>query len=344
MSLLLGIDGGGSKTFALVSDRRGELLGFGRAAGSNHQDVGLPLALQEIDRAASRALDAAGAVAEEVELAMCCLSGADFPEEQKMLQTGIGSLDLARRVEVVNDALAAFRSGASQPWGVVVICGTAFNAAGKAPDGRTLTLPAQGWISGDWGGGERIAREMVRLVMRADDGRGQPTLLTEIVLDALGQGSPSSLTRALYDGSISKKEVLHLVPLLFEAAQYGDRVARKLVVKAGTELGASAAAVIDRLGMNELSVEVVLGGSVFKGEGPLLLNTMRRIVRRTAPEAILVRPNSEPVVGAVMLGLEETAVEVDDVVSDKLRRSWPRMFSPALPVTGRKSRTRGLDP
>lgn len=320
MGYLLGVDGGGSKTFALVSDRKGRVLGFGRAGGSNHQDVGLPWALEEIGRAMRGALDAAGASPSGVDLAMCGLSGADFPEEHEMLRRGIEELGLASSVEVVNDALIAFRSGASRPWGVVVVCGTAFNAGGKAPDGRAVVLPAQGWISGDWGGGETIAQEMIRLVMRADDGRGSPTLLSELLLEALEQESPTGLMRALYEGRIGRQEVIPLVPLLFEAASRGDGVARGLVVQAGTELGQSAAAVIRRLGMQNLPVEVVLAGGVFRGKGDLLVDTIEEVVRNTAPKAVPVRPRFEPVFGAVMLGLEEVGEEVNGAVYEELRK------------------------
>lgn len=332
MGFLLGVDGGGSKTFALVSDREGRVLGFGRAGGSNHQDVGLPVALKEIERAIRGALDAAGTEPPEIDLAMCGLSGADFPEEHDMLRRGIEGFGISPRVEVVNDALIALRSGASRPWGVVVVCGTAFNAGGRDPDGRTVVLPAQGWISGDWGGGETIAQEMIRLVMRADDGRGTPTLLTELLLGALGQGSPTSLMRALYEGRIGRQDVVPLVPLLFEAASRDDGVARGLVVQAGTELGQSAAAVIRRLGMQELPVEVVLAGGVFKGGGELLVDTVGDVVRETAPEAVLVRPRFEPVFGAVMLGLEDLGEGVDETVDEELRRGQEELALVGRPV------------
>jgi hypothetical protein len=106
--------------------------------------------------------------------------------------------------------------------------------------------------------------------------------------------------------------------LLFQAALGGDEPAQALIIWLGEELGTSAAAVIRRLGVADLPVEVVLGGSVFKGQGPLLTDTLLQVVHRAAPEAVLVRPAFEPVVGAVLLGLEAAGATVDDAVYQML--------------------------
>ena len=66
-----------------------------------------------------------------------------------------------------------------------------------------------------------------------------------------------------------------------------------------------------------------MGGSVFKGEGPLLLDTILHRVHRAAPAAILVRPRLEPVVGAVLLGLEAAGIVVDDQLYTMLQETMP---------------------
>ena len=325
MTYVLGIDAGASKTFALLADRAGRLVGFGRGGPGNHQGPGLDAAMEAVATAGRGALAAARVAPEDTDVVSCGLAGADLPEDFEMLQPALEQLRLGRRVDLRNDTQVALRAGTHQPWGVVVICGSGFNAAGRGPDGREIRWPGLGWISGDWAGGRAIAHEMVRMVMRAADGRGVPTLLTELVLDALHQPSPYELMRALYNQQIDAKHVLYLVPLVFQAALRGDQVAQELIIRVGEELGTSAAAIIAGLAMQELDVEVVLGGSVFKGEGPLLLDTIRQRVHRTAPSAVLVRPTFEPVVGAVLLGLEAAGVVVDEAVYAALRASMPAL-------------------
>lgn len=324
---VLGIDGGGSKTFALVADEYGQLCGFGRAGPSNHQGVGLDGAMSAVQHAAQTALEGAGITSSEVAKVVCGLGGADLSEDFIMLHHALEGLNLGRHIELHNDALVALRAGISQSWGVVLICGTGFNAAGRAPSGQEFRFPALGWISGDWGGAGTLAIEMVRLVMRADDGRGTPTHLTRLLLDALAYPSPHDLMRALYHQQIDLTDLRTTVPLLFQAAEQGDPPAQSLLIALGEELGLSAVTVIKRLAMEVLPVEVVLGGSVFKGQGLLLTDTISRVIHQTAPLATLVRPSFEPVVGAVLLGLEAVGVEVGRSVYQKLRDTMPYTLS-----------------
>ena len=325
MTYFLGIDGGATKTFALVADERGQLLGFGQAGPSNHQGSGLEAAMAAVERAGRAALETADIRPDDIVIVSCGLGGADLPEDFALLQPALERLNLGARVDLRNDTQVALRAGTHQSWGVVLICGTGFNAAGRAPDGREICFPGLGWISGDWGGAGTLAIEMVRLVMREADGRGDRTLLTPMLLSALEQPSAYELMRALYHKQIERPLLLSTVPLLFRAAMQGDAPAQGLIMRLGEELGTSAVAIIRRLGLEAQPVEVVLGGSVFKGEGPLLTDTLIQVIRRAAPVAVLVRPAFEPVVGAVLLGLEAAGVRVDDEVYNMLQGTLPEL-------------------
>jgi N-acetylglucosamine kinase-like BadF-type ATPase len=267
------------------------------------------------------ALQEAALTEAAVEVGYFCLAGADLPEDFVKLRQALEPLRLAASVVINNDTFAALRAGLSQPWGVVVICGTGFNAAGRAPDGREIRLPGLGPISGDWGGGGALAGEIIRAVMRAWDGRGQPTRLTDLVLEALDASDEESLLLALYRERIDDSALLGLVPLLFEAALLGDEVASNLIVQMGTEVGVSANALIRRLGLEELDVEVVLGGSVFKGRGPLLLDTASKVVHEQARRARIIPLRHAPVFGAALLALEAAGIAVSGAVYTRLDES-----------------------
>ena len=354
MSLVLGVDAGATKTFALVAEEDGYILGFGRGGSGNHQMAGLEPALAEIRRASEEALAQAGA-SPPVDFGFFGLAGADLPVDYALLTPSVEGMDIARRVRIKNDTMVALRAGLKRSWGVAVICGTGFNAGGIGPDGREIQLPGLGALSGDWGGGGDIAYEVIRLICRAWDGRGQPTVLTEKVLTALEFPSVEELIAQLYQsqieyypGQFDQRRLLALVPILFEAAYEGDQVAQELVVRVGTEVGTTANAIIKRLGLETTDVEVVLGGSVFKGRGPLLVDTITQVVHRIAPQATISLPEFEPVVGAVFLALEglglgsrraKTArsrrstetVEVNEAVYANVRASLPDELKPKQP-------------
>ena len=302
MSLVLGVDAGATKTFALVADVDGHILGFGQGGPGNHQTTGLEPALAEIRRSSEEALAEAG-VSPPVDFGFFGLAGADLPVDYALLTPAVEGMGLARQVRIKNDTMVALRAGLRRSWGVAVISGTGFNAGGIGLDGREIQLPGLGALSGDWGGGGDIAQEVIRLICRAWDGRGQPTALTEMVLTALGLPSVEELISQLYQSRFDQRRLLALVPLVFEAAYAGDQVAQALVVRVGTEVGTTANAIIKRLGLETTDVEVVLGGSVFKGKGPLLVDTITQAVHRVAPRATIVLPEFEPVVGAVLRAL-----------------------------------------
>jgi N-acetylglucosamine kinase-like BadF-type ATPase len=301
-------------------------LGFGKGGPGNHQWRGLAQAAEEIDRVVRAALYQSGLAPTSVELGCFCLAGADLPEDFAMLQEAMQTLSLARLVVVKNDTMAALRAGLSRSWGVVVICGAGFNAAGRAPDGREIVLPGMGSTSGDWGGGGDLAQEMIGLVMRAWDGRGKPTLLTRLVLEDLQAPTVEALLSKLYHDEIDRHRQLKLVPLLFEAGEAGDEVACELIIRTGTEIGITARTLIRRLGLEGEDVEVVLGGGVFKGKGSLLVDTITRIVHDQAPKARLIRLKHEPVVGAALLALESMGVMVDVQLCQNLESTLPKLL------------------
>jgi len=323
MNHLLGVDGGASKTLCLVASEDGHIVGFGPGGPSNHQVCGLEAAVAEIAHSVRGALAQAKVSAQEVPLGVFCLAGADLPEDYAMLSQAVEDLGVCQKVVVKNDTMAALRSGLSRPWGVVVICGTGTNAAGRAPDGREIILPGLGHISGDWGGGTDISQEIIRHIMRAWDGRGKPTVLLQMVLDALGASSPESLLQSLYHNQLEQHQLLGLVPLLFEAAYVGDEVACQLVREVGMEVGGTARTLIRRLSLEDKDVEVVLGGSIFKAKGPLLIDTIRGGIHELAPRASIVLPKFEPVVGALFLALEAVGVEIKGMVRKNIRTTLP---------------------
>ncbi len=323
MTIVIGVDGGSSKTHALVMDGTGKALGFGEAGCGNHQLRGLKAAVGEVEKAVTGALTGLDDFALPVDDASFCLAGADLDEDYVMLQQAMEGLDLALKVEVRNDTMAVMRSGLTRSWGVCVICGAGFNAAGRSMDGREQILPALGAISGDWGGGFSLSEEMIRLIMRAWDGRGKPTLLTGMVLNSLKLNSEEELLRGLYHGKIPYRKRLGLVPLIFEAAEAGDEPARELIKQMAEEVALTANTFIRRCELEETDVEVVLGGSVLKGKGSLLIDTISDSVHAKYPRAQIIRPRYEPVVGAALLALESLGIKVDQDVYTRLEKTLP---------------------
>jgi len=335
--IVLGVDGGGSKTFAVTADERGRVLGFGRGGCGNYESTGLEAATGEIARACRGALEAAGIA----RAAAGCfgLAGADFPQDFEMLGAAVRALGVADVVEIYNDTQVAFAAGGRRGCGAVVIMGSGMNAAGFAADGRECRLPGEGYLYGDWGGAGAIGAEVMHFVMRAHDGRGKSTALTAMVLERLGAADMDELTRGLYRGEIPEAAIAALTLLVFPAALAGDEVARGIVERIADETASAALAMLRRLGLEREHCDVVLGGGVYKAGGRPLLDAAGEKIRAGAPHAEVVVPTVEPVIGAAILALEKAGVRADDSVRVNLQQGNDFLVAPhATPAEAEQPR------
>src|SRR5947209_1425805 len=105
MAYILGIDGGNSKTLAVVANRAGQVAGMGRSGCGNHQAHGLTPAMDQVRLAIHRALRSAGVATDEVEAAYYCMAGAGLPEDFDLLRPALESIGAGKRIDLNNDIL-----------------------------------------------------------------------------------------------------------------------------------------------------------------------------------------------------------------------------------------------
>ena len=316
---VVGVDGGTTKTIALVADDRGHILSAGRGGNSNWTGPDVEVPMRVVIATVQEALGQVGRRYDEAAVGVFCLAGADWPEDFERREAVLKRSGIARRVIVKNDALAGWRAGTRGQYGVVIGAGSGTNTAVITPDGGE-------WCYGYYalyGGATDVAREAIRAVLREEDGRGPPTSLTGIVLDRLGYPHADALLKALIAGQFDRERLRALCPLVFEAAHDGDDVAIDIVVKQGEALAEYATAGIRRFGMQDLEFDVVLSGSLFKGRGPLLIDTITQAVHCVAPRTHIVRTRFEPAVGAVLLAYDALGLAVTDEMYDSLAKTAP---------------------
>jgi N-acetylglucosamine kinase-like BadF-type ATPase len=247
------------------------------------------------------------------------LAGADWPEDHTRREAVLGRAGIARRVKVKNDSFGGLRAGLIKPYGMVLAAGTGMNAAVITPDGKE-------WAFGyyeTFGGAGTIVQHAFEAVLRAEDGRGQPTQLTQLILERLDFPSVEMMLRASVLHKINRGKLLSTCPLVFEAALAGDPIAVEIIVRQGRGLAEYATAMARRFCMQSLEFDVVLAGSVFKGIGPLLIDTITQEVHQTAPLARIVRSRFEPVIGSVLLAYDALGIPVSETMYANLAATMP---------------------
>ena len=315
--IVIGVDGGTTKTIALVADQQGDVLGAARGGGSNWSGENVDIPMAVVVETVRKAL--AEAHVAQADLGVFCLAGADWPEDHTLRANILASANIARQVVVKNDSFGGLRAGTHQPYGIIIAAGTGMNAAVITPDGREWAF---GYYQTD-GGGSDIARHAFVAVLRGEDGRGQPTLLTRLILARLGFPTVEAMLRARVAHQIPEADYFSLCPLVFEAACQGDEVACAIIEKQGLVLAEYATALIRRFGMQNLVFDVVLAGSVFKGRGPLLVDTITQAVHRLTPLPNIVRAQFEPAVGSLLLAYDTLGIPVTNELLNHLSATQP---------------------
>jgi N-acetylglucosamine kinase-like BadF-type ATPase len=302
---LLGVDVGATKTHALVADETGATLGFGKSGPGNYQVVGYQGMTQALREAVSQALAVAGITLEQISGAGLGIGGYDWPSQRPQMLAAIHAAGLRAPLDLVNDAVLGLLAGASESWGVAVVAGTSNNCRGRDRQGREGRVTGEGIRFGEYGGASELVMKALHAVTAAWSRRGDATGLTEAFVQLAGARDADDLLEGL---ALERYELdAAAAPLVFEVAGAGDRVAQEVIAWAGRELGDLAVGVIRQLALERLSFDVVLVGSLFDG-GALLVEPLRATIRAVAPDARLVRLSAPPVVGAVLLGMEQAGI------------------------------------
>lgn len=298
----LGVDGGASKTAALVTDEEGKPLGRGLAGGSNHLRVGIETATRNIERAVNIALVEAGVAIKEVEYAYCGIAGSDHPDHHERVVEALRIFFPGGNFIVDTDARIALTGAVGFGSGVVVISGTGSVAFGRNERGNETRAGGWGPTLGDEGSGYGIARDGMAAIVRAHDGRGRATRMTEMLCFQYGMCDPADLPRFVYAATTHADDIARYGKLVMDAAESQDPVALEILERAGRELAQCVLAVADKLEMTDAAFPVAYVGGAFHA-GELLLGPMRRVISQGAPGAHLLKPQRSPVEGAAMMAI-----------------------------------------
>jgi N-acetylglucosamine kinase-like BadF-type ATPase len=303
MGLFLGIDGGGTRTVALLADDEGRLVGRAESGASNPLKVGFGAAEREILKAVRACARNAGLASTVLRAsppvlrAVCAgIAGVDRRAAHRPLLAWMRRHIPARRHLLTSDAAIALAAAVGDKPGIVVIAGTGCIAFARDDQGNLLRAGGWGIPFDDRGSGYDLGRKAVTAALEAFDGRGTQTALTDAICRQLGLPDISEIISRQLD----QQQIAALFPLVMDAAKDGDLVARHLCDEAASELARLAVALIERAGWAGRAMPVVTAGGVFQSS-QLIRRAFTRHLRRFAPLAQAEMLQRRPVEGALWL-------------------------------------------
>ncbi len=297
--VLIGIDGGATKTRGILTTEEGEVLATANGGSTNQFSNTMDVVKWNLQNIIEHLLTKSKHKVSNVRGICLGLAGVDKPADAKRIYQIVAEIMPRTDIEVANDSLIALYGGCLKPYGIIIISGTGSIAFGKNQTGEHFRSGGWGHILGDEGSGYAIGLACMRAVCRASDRRGQQTALTDHLLHHLNLKKPIELLDWVKKNDGNKAAISSLAPLVHKASEQGDVVAESIVDEQAEELLIAIRAVRNALfSLNDGVIEVVAGG------GNLLKNkTFFKILKQKTEKHLselkLIYPKEDPVYGAI---------------------------------------------
>lgn len=270
--LYIGIDGGGSRCRARIEDEQGRVLGEG-ASGPATTRLGVDKAWRSIMRACEAAAEQAGLGTENFALSHAGIGIAGLGRRG----AGQALTDIVhpfRSVLFISDGLAACLGAHGGSDGAIVVAGTGSIGVGLI-GGREFRYGGYGFPISDEGSGASIGLEVIRLALRAADGRGERSPLLDEVLAAFDNDPYQAVA---WSEQASATDFAAFAPVVLRHATRGDPVGRRIFERAADAIG-DLLDMFLRQGVERLSLVGGLAGAI----APWLTPDLRE--RLKAPDA-----------------------------------------------------------
>jgi N-acetylglucosamine kinase-like BadF-type ATPase len=302
--LFVGIDGGGTKTEAVVMDSDCRIVLQLTGESTNPHAVTFPKALQNL----GNLLDAIrfNPGTSEWQSMAIGLSGVSTGAEQatvhRYLEQYKQEHGLNFHCSLLNDAQIALMATLQREEGIIAISGTGSIIYGLTPTAEQYRTGGWGHLLGDEGSGYDIGIRALKAVMRSYDGIAPPTLMTSLIVDSYGFTSITELKPFIYGDAIHKSDIAKFAEIVIRASGQNDSAAITIIQQAAGEM---ANAAITLIGKNDWfkSCDLVMTGSIF-AHSELFNQTFRNAIRAAFAEIKFHTASHTPAYGAALLALK----------------------------------------
>ena len=290
METYLGIDGGGSKTRALLVDADGNKLHYAESGPSNLNAYEEDIVRTSLLEVVKQCTEVAGAPP----TATCVgIAGASSPEAKAKLEAMIEPLGL-KQAEMTTDAAIALEGAFSGGPGILLIAGTGSVCFGRSMDGAIHRTGGWGWLADDAGSAAWIGQRALEVAIQQNDGRMPGTSLRDIIFPELAIPSTEKLNSRLYEPTLSRSIIAALAPHVLDLAESGNSVAHGIRQQALDELEKLIRTTAKKL--KGTVDKAAFSGGLFEHN-----SNFREALKFRLPDFIIQKPQSSALEGAVAL-------------------------------------------
>ncbi len=306
--LYLALEGGGTRSQAVIMDKSGKVLGSAYSTDVNTNFVSFDTARGAVLQAVSSVLQSAGLTGKEIIWCVSALVGPRFG-----IETFQALIPKAAYLYYNEREVVFARGGIFEPHGVAVVAATGATAWGlRKDDGRRAACGGWGSLLGDEGSAYAMGLSGLRAAVRAFEGRAPaPTRLVEAICDHFGFSMGTfhnQMIELAYQKPLSRAEIARVAMVVSELAVKKDPLATQIVKKVCADLTALALHTARQLFSPQEKFDVVFAGGLLNA-GSIIIQPVRRSIKREFPQANLIIGREQPAVALGKLAIFDLSKE-----------------------------------
>jgi N-acetylglucosamine kinase-like BadF-type ATPase len=301
---VLGIDGGGTKTAAILVAEDGTFGAQQTVGPTSLTTVGVTQAAQIIFDLAMECCRKVSCTSEQLTAVGIGLAGAGRVEMRDEFQRVLERLSREKnfpfpRIVVDADWRVALEAAFPTSPGIVLIAGTGSVACMRAEDGSIHRVGGWGRIFGDEGSAYALGRDGLKAVLRAHDGRGEETLLLQLALEHFDVPKIGRLMDKIYR---ENADIASFASKVFLANNRHDHVAHQLLISGAGELAQLVRTLVTNIPPKRKMPVAFMGGLM--SDDTVYAKLVREFLFITLPQLVMQRPKFPAAYGAAILAFQ----------------------------------------
>lgn len=298
---VIGIDGGGTKTTAVLCTLKGTIAATAQGGPTNVNTVGIDQTAHVLANLINQCCLSVRCSISEIGAIVAGIAGAGDPALQERIVNDVnGFFGENIPLFIENDARITLESIFKRGNGLLITVGTGSVIYGKY-DERIVRVGGWGRFLGDEGSGWWLGREVLRAALAEHDGIGKHTLCTSLLALQHNLGTRDAIIDAVYRHSF---DVASLAPLVLQAASQNDPVAHSILKRGCQAILRSLRDALKALHIQSYdTIPCAFIGSLV-AKNTLYARLLRTEVHRAFPRITIIKPKHSPAVGAARLAID----------------------------------------
>ncbi|WP_342504252.1 BadF/BadG/BcrA/BcrD ATPase family protein [Lysinibacillus sp. FSL L8-0126] len=319
---IIAVDGGGTRTRAVIGTKEGEVLAVVEGAGTNMKATPPNVVRIQIEHLLAQLLQKIAATKSDVSTVFLCVAGGDRQVDKVRWKQWIGFIFPASscKVTITNDAVAALTSGTFTQQGLVVIAGTGSIVYAVRKDHQVSRVGGWGYLFGDEGSGYYIGQEALRVIAQHYDVFGMNgDVFTAAILEQLTLTNPTDIITHVYEHPQPRVLIASIARTVLSLAEQQNDKAKNIIEQAVHHLVQFLQTMLKK----EPQVKnwpIVICGGLF--ENLYFKQCFQETLRLATRHNRLIQPEVPPVIGAFINGLLSEGIQMTEALQQTVKGTW----------------------